>query len=69
MLGFLGIFMAGDSKGVMENGFFYGYTSVVVAVILLQVRECEGVQRVCGGGKGTEGEEGRVGKGGWCSIV
>ena len=31
------MYFSGDLPGVMENGFFYGYTNLVVAVILLQV--------------------------------
>jgi UDP-sugar transporter A1/2/3 len=37
ILGFVGVFLSGDGPGVMEKGFFYGYSYVVVAVILLQV--------------------------------
>jgi hypothetical protein len=37
ILGFVGVFLSGDGPVVMEKGFFYGYTYVVVAVILLQV--------------------------------
>lgn len=36
ILGFVGVFLSGDGPVVMEKGFFYGYTYVVVAVILLQ---------------------------------
>jgi UDP-sugar transporter A1/2/3 len=34
--GFLGIYLSGELSGVVENGFFYGYNSLVVTVILLQ---------------------------------
>eukprot|EP01038_Epipyxis_sp_PR26KG_P010847 gene10847-14560_t len=36
IVGFAGIYMSGELPGVMTNGFFYGYNSVVVTVILLQ---------------------------------
>lgn len=36
VLGFMGIYFSGDYVSVRENGFFYGYNQIVVAVILLQ---------------------------------
>jgi len=36
LLGLLGVYLSGEYMGVMENGFFYGYTHIVVAVIFLQ---------------------------------
>lgn len=36
VLGLVGIYGSGELPGVQENGFFYGYNNVVIAVILLQ---------------------------------
>jgi UDP-sugar transporter A1/2/3 len=36
ILGLLGVYTSGDRKSVMENGFFYGYSGLVISVIMLQ---------------------------------
>jgi len=36
VLGLCGVYFSGDLEGVMKNGFFYGYTSLVWSVIALQ---------------------------------
>eukprot|EP00597_Dinobryon_sp_UTEXLB2267_P001235 CAMPEP_0170076764 /NCGR_PEP_ID=MMETSP0019_2-20121128/13704_1 /TAXON_ID=98059 /ORGANISM="Dinobryon sp., Strain UTEXLB2267" /LENGTH=259 /DNA_ID=CAMNT_0010288665 /DNA_START=277 /DNA_END=1052 /DNA_ORIENTATION=+ len=36
ILGFLGVYMSGELEGVIEDGFFFGYNSMVWIVILLQ---------------------------------
>ena len=36
ILGFIGVFLSNDRTIVLEHGFFYGYTVMVWAVILLQ---------------------------------
>jgi UDP-sugar transporter A1/2/3 len=36
ILGFIGVFLSNDRSIVLEHGFFYGYTVMVWAVILLQ---------------------------------
>lgn len=36
LLSFIGIYFSGDYQQVVENGFFYGYNSIVIIVILLQ---------------------------------
>lgn len=36
ILGFAGVYFSGELNGVLENGFFYGYNYVVLAVIFLQ---------------------------------
>ena len=36
IVGFIGVYASNDRTSVMNNGFFYGYTSLVWVVILLQ---------------------------------
>jgi len=36
ILGFVGVFMSGELAGVREDGFFFGYNSMVWTVIFLQ---------------------------------
>jgi solute carrier family 35 (UDP-sugar transporter), member A1/2/3 len=36
ILGVAGIYFSGDASSVQANGFFYGYNSIVISVILLQ---------------------------------
>lgn len=36
IVGFIGVYTSNDRESVMTNGFFYGYTSLVWMVILLQ---------------------------------
>lgn len=36
IIGFLGVFLSSDRESVVQNGFFFGYSSIVWVVILLQ---------------------------------
>ena len=36
-LALMGVYFSGEGPQVMQHGFFYGYNSLVVSVILLQV--------------------------------
>ena len=36
MLAFAGVYLSQDRHSVLENGFFYGYTTIVWVVIFLQ---------------------------------